>query len=156
MKGYYNMPEQTAEAIDSEGWLHTGDMALRRPDGYLRITGRLKDMVIRGGENISPREIEEALHQHPGVEDAYVVGVPDHRWGEEVLACVRLRSGQAATDEEIREFCAARLAHFKVPRYVRFVDGFPTTVTGKIQKFKLREQAIQELGLESAAREETA
>lgn len=156
MRGYYNMPEQTAEAIDPEGWLHTGDMALRRPDGYLKITGRLKDMIIRGGENISPREIEEALHQHPRIEDAYVVGVPDHRWGEEVLACIRLRTGETTTEDDIRRFCGERLAHFKVPRYVRFVDGFPTTVTGKVQKFRMREQAIQELGLESVAREETA
>lgn len=160
MTGYYNMPEQTEQAIDPEGWLHTGDMALRRPDGYLRITGRLKDMIIRGGENISPREIEEVLHQHPGIEDAYVVGVPDHRWGEEVLACIRLRSGvngaAVTTAEEIRQFCGQRLAHFKVPHYVRFVDGFPTTVTGKIQKFRLREEAIRELGLEEEAGEETA
>jgi fatty-acyl-CoA synthase len=156
MRGYYNMPQQTAEAIDPDGWLHTGDMALRRPDGYLKITGRLKDMIIRGGENISPREIEEALHQHPHVEDAYVVGVPDHRWGEEVLACIRLRTGETTTDDEIRQFCSARLAHFKVPRYVRFVEGFPTTVTGKVQKFRLREQAIQDLGLAAAASEETA
>lgn len=156
MLGYYNMPERTAEAIDPEGWLHTGDLALRRPDGYLKITGRLKDMIIRGGENISPREIEEILHQHPQVEDVYVVGVPDHRWGEETLACIRLRADAAVTDEEIRQFCRTRLAHFKVPKYVQFVESFPTTVTGKVQKFKLREQAIQTLGLESAASEKMA
>lgn len=156
MLGYYNMPERTAEAIDPDGWLHTGDLALRRPDGYLKITGRLKDMIIRGGENISPREIEEILHQHPQVEDVYVVGVPDHRWGEETLACIRLRADAAVTDEEIRQFCRTRLAHFKVPKYVQFVESFPTTVTGKVQKFKLREQAIQTLGLESAASEKMA
>ena len=156
MLGYYNMPDRTAEAIDSEGWLHTGDFALRQPDGYFRITGRLKDMIIRGGENIAPREIEELLYQHPAVEDVQVVGVPDRKFGEEILAWIKLRQGQTLAASDVREYCHSRLAHFKTPRYVKFVASFPTTVTGKIQKFKIREQAIRELGLEDAARIETA
>ena len=156
MLGYFNMPEQSAEAIDADGWLHSGDIALRQPDGYFRITGRLKDMIIRGGENIAPREIEELLYQHPAVQDVQVVGVPDRRFGEEVLACIKLRSGQTASTQEIQQFCHSRLAHFKTPRYVQFVESFPTTVTGKIQKYKIREQAIQDLGLEDAAGIETA
>jgi fatty-acyl-CoA synthase len=156
MLGYYNMPEKTSEAIDSEGWLHTGDLALREPNGYYRITGRLRDMIIRGGENVYPREVEERLHQHPAVEDVQVVGIPNLRLSEEVLAWVKLKKGQTATEDELREFCRAALAHFKVPRYWKFVDGFPTTVTGKIQKFKIREQAIEELGLQDVAKIETA
>lgn len=156
MQGYYNMPDKTAEAIDSEGWLHTGDLALREPNGYYRITGRIKDLIIRGGENIYPREIEERLYQHPAVEDVQVVGVPDRKFGEEVLACIRLRQGCTLTDDEVRQFCRAELAHFKAPKYVKFVESFPTTVTGKIQKFVIREQAIKDLGLEDAARVETA
>ena len=156
MLGYFNMPDQSAEAIDADGWLHSGDIALRQPDGYFRITGRLKDMIIRGGENIAPREIEELLYQHPAVQDVQVVGVPDRRFGEEVLACIKLRSGQTASTQEIQQFCHSRLAHFKTPRYVQFVESFPTTVTGKIQKYKIREQAIQDLGLEDAAGIETA
>ena len=156
MIGYYQMPEKTAEAIDAEGWLHTGDLATRMPNGYYRITGRLKDMVIRGGENVYPREIEERLHAHPAVEDVQVVGVPDRKYGEELLAWVKLRTGQAATQEELCQFCRATLTHFKVPRYWKFVDSFPTTVTGKIQKFKIRQIAIEELGLQDAAKIETA
>jgi fatty-acyl-CoA synthase len=156
MLGYYNMPEKTAEAVDADGWLHTGDLAIREPNGYYRITGRLKDMIIRGGENIYPREIEERLYQHPAVQDVQVVGVPDRKFGEEVLAWIKLRDGHTLTTEEVREFCRAALAHFKVPHYVKFVDSFPTTVTGKIQKFKIREQAIVDLGLEDAAKIETA
>jgi fatty-acyl-CoA synthase len=156
MQGYYNMPDKTAEAIDAEGWLHTGDLALREPNGYYRITGRIKDLIIRGGENIYPREIEERLYQHPSVEDVQVVGVPDRKFGEEVLACIRLRQGCTLTDDEVRQFCRAELAHFKAPKYVKFVESFPTTVTGKIQKFVIREQAIQELGLQEAADVETA
>jgi fatty-acyl-CoA synthase len=151
MLGYYNMPEKTAEAIDQDGWLHTGDLAKRLPNGYFHITGRLKDMVIRGGENIYPREIEDLLHAHPAVEDAYVVGVPDKKYGEELLAWVKLREGHAATQDELRDFCKASLTHFKVPRYWKFVESFPTTVTGKIQKFKIREQGIMDLGLQDAA-----
>ncbi len=156
MLGYYNQPEFTAAAIDEDGWLRTGDMALRQADGCFRITGRLKDTIIRGGENISPREIEELLYQHPAVEDVQVVGVPDDKFGEEILACVRARANVAITEEEVREFCRSNLARFKVPRYVWFVDSFPTTVTGKIQKFKLREQAISKFGLQDAASVETA
>ncbi len=156
MIGYYNMPEKTAEVIDADGWLHTGDLALREPNGYYRITGRLRDMIIRGGENIYPREIEERLYEHPAVVEVQVVGVPDRRLGEEVLAWVKLKSGAQATEDELREFCRQSLAHFKAPRYWKFVDSFPTTVTGKIQKFKIREQAIEELGLQDVAKIETA
>jgi fatty-acyl-CoA synthase len=156
MIGYYNMPDKTAEAIDADGWLHTGDLALRQPNGYYRITGRLRDMIIRGGENIYPREIEERLYEHPAVMDVQVVGVPDRRLGEEILAWVKIKSGHQVTDDELRNFCRDSLAHFKAPRYWKFVDSFPTTVTGKIQKFKIREQAIKELGLQDIANIETA
>ncbi len=156
MIGYYNMPEKTAEAIDADGWLHTGDLGMREPNGYYRITGRLRDMIIRGGENIYPREIEERLYQHPTVAEVQVVGVPDARWGEEVLAWIKFKCDQSATEEELREFCRQGLAHFKAPRYWKFVDCFPTTVTGKIQKFKIREQAIEDLGLGDAAKIEMA
>ena len=156
MIGYYNMPDKTAEAIDEAGWLHTGDIGLREPNGYFRITGRLRDMIIRGGENIYPREIEERLYQHPAVAEVQVVGVPDRRWGEEVLAWVKFKCDHQATEDELREFCREALAHFKAPRYWKFVDCFPTTVTGKIQKFKIREQAIEDLGLQDVAKIETA
>ena len=156
MLGYYNLPDRTAQAIDSDGWLHTGDMALRQPDGYFRITGRFKDLIIRGGENIAPREIEEVLYRHPNVEDVQVIGVPDRKFGEEVAAWIKLRAGTESTEGEIRDFCQRHMAYFKVPKYVKFVDGFPTTVTGKIQKFKMREQAIVELGLAEVAAIETA
>ncbi len=150
MLGYYNQPEATAQAIDERGWLHTGDLASREPDGYFRITGRLKDTIIRGGENISPREIEELLYEHPAVEDVQVVGVPDARLGEEVVACIRRRPHVEVEEEDVRQFCRSRLAYFKVPRYVWFVEKYPTTITGKIQKFKLREWAIRQFGLEEA------
>lgn len=156
MLGYYNLPEQTAEVIDAAGWLHTGDLGVRLPNGYYHITGRLRDLIIRGGENIYPREVEERLYEHAAVEEAQVVGVPDRRLGEEVLAWVKLRAGCTTTEEELREFCRARLAHFKVPHYWKFVDHFPITVTGKIQKYKIREQAIVDLGLQDAASVETA
>jgi fatty-acyl-CoA synthase len=156
MIGYYNMPEKTAEAIDTGGWLHTGDLGLREPNGYYRITGRLRDMIIRGGENIYPREIEERLYEHPAVAEVQVVGVPDPRWGEEVLAWIKFKCDQQAAEDELREFCRQTLAHFKTPRYWKFVDCFPTTVTGKIQKFKIREQAIADLGLQDVAKIETA
>jgi fatty-acyl-CoA synthase len=148
MLGYYNNPEATREAIDANGWLHTGDIAVRLTNGYYKITGRIKDMVIRGGENIYPREIEEFLFTHPAVEQASVIGVPDQKYGEELCAWIKLKSGAAATTEEdLRQFCRAKLAHFKVPRYVKFVNVFPQTVTGKIQKFKMREQMCNDLGL---------
>jgi fatty-acyl-CoA synthase len=147
MLGYYNNPEATAAAIDKEGWLHTGDLAVRLPNGYYKITGRLKDMVIRGGENIYPREIEEFLFTHPAVEQAAVVGVPDTKYGEELCVWIKLKNGQQTTVEQVRDFCRAKLAHFKVPKYVKFVEAFPQTVTGKIQKFKIRDLMKEELGL---------
>ena len=156
MKGYYNMPEATAAAIDEEGWLHTGDLATVDEDGYYRITGRLKDMIIRGGENIYPREVEEFLYAHPKVADVQVIGVPDERFGEEVMAWVILKPGESADTEEIREFCNGRIARYKIPRYVKMTTEFPMTVTGKIQKFKMREMAIEELGLHKASEIETA
>ena len=156
MLGYYNNPEQTANTIDKDGWLHTGDLALREANGYYRITGRLKDMIIRGGENISPREIEETLYAHPHVAEVQVVGVPSRKYGEEVLAWIKLRGGASTTETEIIEYCRARLAHFKAPKYVKFVSSFPTTVTGKIQKYKIREQAIRDLGLADVSIVETA
>jgi fatty-acyl-CoA synthase len=154
MLGYYRMPEATGEAIVEGGWLRTGDLAVRDPDGYYRITGRMKDMIIRGGENIYPREIEEFLYTHPDVETAQVVGVPDPRFGEEVCAWIRPRKGRAPTADEIRAFCRERLAYFKVPRWVIFADEFPLTVTGKVQKYRLREMARERLGLEDAYAEE--
>ena len=156
MKGYYKMPEATAAAIDAEGWLHTGDLATVDDDGYYKITGRLKDMIIRGGENVYPREIEEFLYTNPKVADVQVIGVPDQRFGEEIMAWVMLKAEQEATEEEIKEFCRGRIAHYKVPRYVKFVSEFPMTVTGKIQKFVMRETSIQELHLQEAAGIETA
>ena len=147
MLGYWNDPEATALAIDSARWMHTGDLATMREDGYVNIVGRLKDMVIRGGENIYPREIEEFLHGHPKIGDVQVIGVPDSKYGEEVCAWIRLREGETATEEEIRDYCRGQIATYKIPRYIRFTTEFPMTVTGKIQKFRLREQMIQELGL---------
>jgi fatty-acyl-CoA synthase len=148
MLGYYGNPEATAAAIDSDGWLHSGDLAVRLPNGYYKITGRIKDMVIRGGENIYPREIEEFLFRHPAIEQSSVVGVPDSRYGEELCAWIKLKPGAALTEDDVRAYCKSCLAHFKVPRYVRFVDSFPQTVTGKIQKFKIRELMMTELGLQ--------
>jgi len=148
--GYWNEPDKTADAIDAAGWMHTGDLATMDDEGYLNIVGRIKDMVIRGGENLYPREIEEFLYTHPAVADVQVIGVPDEKYGEELCAWVRLQEGQSATEDDIRAFCKASLAHFKVPRYVVFVDEFPMTLTGKIQKFKMREATIEQLGLKSA------
>jgi len=128
--------------------MHTGDLAVMDAAGYLNIAGRIKDMVIRGGENVYPREVEEFLYSHPDVADVQVIGVPDDRYGEELMAWVRVRPGAAVTEDEVRDFCRGRIAHYKVPRYVKFVDEFPMTVTGKIQKYKMREQAIAELGLQ--------
>jgi fatty-acyl-CoA synthase len=156
MLGYWDEPEKTREAIDAAGWMHTGDLATMDADGYSRIVGRIKDMVIRGGENVYPREIEEFLYGHPAVADVQVVGVPDPKYGEELCAWVVLREGAAASEEEIREFCRGQLAHFKVPRYVVFADEFPMTVTGKVQKFKMREESIERLGLGEPVPVETA
>jgi fatty-acyl-CoA synthase len=147
MLGYWDDPERTAEAIDSARWMHTGDLATMDADGYVNIVGRIKDMVIRGGENVYPREIEEFLYTHPDVMDAAVHGVPDARYGEEIMAWVQLREGASLSEDELREFCRGQIAHFKVPRYFKFTDEFPMTVTGKVQKFKMREQAVEELGL---------
>jgi fatty-acyl-CoA synthase len=156
MLGYWDEPSKTAEAIDAGRWMHTGDLAVMDEAGYLNIVGRIKDMVIRGGENIYPREIEEFLYSHPDIEDVQVVGVPDARYGEELCAWVKLRPGSSVTEEQVREFCVGKIAHYKVPRYVRVTDGFPMTVTGKVQKFKMRETSIAELGLEAASQVETA
>ena len=147
MRGYWNDPEHTSEAIDAAGWMHTGDLAILDEDGYGNIVGRIKDMVIRGGENVYPREIEEFLYQHPKVQDVQVIGVPDARYGEEICAWIRLREGVTATPEEILNFCSGQIAHNKIPRYIKFVDMFPMTVTGKVQKFAMRDQMIVELGL---------
>ncbi|MBL9125341.1 MAG: AMP-binding protein [Planctomycetaceae bacterium] len=147
MLGYYQNPEATQAAIDSDGWLHTGDLALRLPNGCYRITGRIKDLVIRGGENIYPREVEEFLFRHPAIEQASVVGVPDLKFGEELCAWIKLKRGAQLSEDEVRAYCKQSLAHFKVPRYVRFVEEFPQTVTGKIQKFKIRELMIDDLKL---------
>ncbi|MEN6517601.1 MAG: AMP-binding protein [Methanospirillum sp.] len=156
MKCYYNNPSATHLTLDRNGWVHTGDLGTMDEEGYFKIEGRLKDMVIRGGENLYPREIEEFLHHHPKVRDVYVIGVPDEKYGEELMAWVALREGETATPDEIRSFCVGKIAHFKIPRYVKFVDDFPMSVSGKIQKFKMREASIAELGLESASRIETA
>ena len=150
MKGYYKMPEETAKVIDAEGWLHTGDLAVMDENGYCKITGRIKNMIIRGGENIYPREIEEFLYTHPKISDTQVYGVPDRKYGEQVMAAIVLKKGVEMTEEEVKEFCRGKIAHYKIPFYVKFVDSYPMTASGKIQKFKLREMAIQELQLEDA------
>jgi fatty-acyl-CoA synthase len=154
MKGYDQEPEATRHAIDEDGWLHTGDLATMDLDECFRITGRAKDMIIRGGENVYPREVEEFLHTHPKVAEVQVVGLPDERLGEAVVAWIRLK--EPAAEEEIREFCRGRIAHFKVPQYIRFVEAFPMTVTGKVQKFRIREIEIEDRGLEDAAKIRTA
>jgi fatty-acyl-CoA synthase len=156
MLGYWNEPAKTAEAIDAARWMHTGDLAVMDEAGYLNIVGRIKDMVIRGGENVYPREVEEFLYAHPDIEDVQVVGVPDVKYGEELCAWVKLRPGSELTAEQVREFCVGKIAHYKVPRYVRFTDQFPMTVTGKVQKFKMRATSIEELGLEEASQTHTA
>jgi fatty-acyl-CoA synthase len=153
MRGYWNDDDKTTEAIDPAGWMHTGDLAVMDEAGYFNIVGRIKDMVIRGGENLYPREIEEFLYRHPKVSDVQVIGVPDEKYGEELCAWVKLAEGESATDEDIREFCRGQIAHHKIPRYVKFVDEFPMTVTGKVQKFEMRAAMIEELGL---AEEKTA
>lgn len=154
MAGYYNMPEKTAEAIDNDGWLHTGDLATMNAQGYVNIAGRLKDMVIRGGENIFPREVEEFLIRHPKVADVQIVGVPDTFFGEELLAIVVPQQGEQLTEEELREYCKGRISHQKIPRYFQFAESYPLTASGKVQKFVLRQKAIQTLGLEGIAQTE--
>jgi fatty-acyl-CoA synthase len=150
MIGYWNDRARTGEVIDDQRWMHTGDLATMDSDGYVSIVGRIKDMIIRGGENVYPREIEEFLHGHPDIVDVQVIGVPDPRFGEEITAWVKVRPGAELIDEDVRAFCRGRIAHFKVPRYVRFADDFPMTVTGKVQKFRMREISIAELGTEMA------
>ncbi len=149
MKGYWNDADKTRDAIDEAGWMRTGDLATMDAEGYVNIVGRLKDMVIRGGENVYPREIEEFLYSHPKIQDVQVIGVPDPRYGEEICAWIKLKGDQTATPEEIREFCKGQIAHYKIPRYIEFVPEFPMTITGKIQKFVMREQTIAKLGLKA-------
>jgi fatty-acyl-CoA synthase len=156
MKGYDADPAATAEAIDGDGWLHTGDLAAMRPDGYFSFKGRARDTIIRGGENIYPREVEDFLHTHPKIADVYVVGVPDAKLGETVAAWIQLREGESATAEEICAFCKGKIAYFKVPHYIRFVSEFPKTITGKVQKYLMREKEIEERGLQAAASVRTA
>jgi fatty-acyl-CoA synthase len=151
MLGYWEDDERTAESIDRAGWMHSGDLATMDDDGYLNIVGRSKDMVIRGGENVYPREVEEFLYTHEGIADVQVIGVPDEKYGEELCAWVLARSGADLDEEDVREYCRGRLAHYKVPRYVIFADEFPMTVTGKVQKFKMRETSVERLGLQAAA-----
>jgi fatty-acyl-CoA synthase len=150
MEGYWNEPERTAETIDKEGWLHSGDLGEMDEHGYVKITGRIKDMIIRGGENVYPREIEEFLYTHPAIQEVQVFGVPDEKYGEQVAAWIQLKEGQMVTDDEIRQFCSGNITHFKIPKYIRLVDEFPMTVTGKMQKFVMREQETKDLGLGQA------
>jgi fatty-acyl-CoA synthase len=156
MKGYYGKAAETAEVLSTDGWLHTGDLAAQTPDGYYRITGRIKDLIIRGGENIYPREIEDFLYTHPHVGEVQVVGVPDSCYGEEVCAWIRVKPAATLTEDEVQQYCRGQIAHYKVPRYIVFTDEFPTTVTGKVQKYRLRQLSIERFGLQQAARVETA
>ncbi|MBR4223335.1 MAG: AMP-binding protein, partial [Oscillospiraceae bacterium] len=156
MKGYYKMPKATASAIDKDGWLHTGDLACRTADGNYKITGRLKDMIIRGGENIYPKEIEEFIYTHPKVSDVQVIGVPDKAMGEEIMACIILKDGEEMTVEEMTKYVLDHMAKHKVPKYIEFVDSFPMNDAGKIQKYKMREMAVERLGLQADASIETA
>jgi fatty-acyl-CoA synthase len=154
MLGYWNDPEKTAEAIDANGWMHTGDLAVIDTDGYANIVGRIKDLIIRGGENVYPREVEEFLYSHPDIADVQVIGVPDLKFGEEIMAWIKLHDSVdplTVSEQSIKDFCKGKIAHFKVPRYVKFADDFPMTVTGKVRKVEMREASIKELGLESAA-----
>ena len=151
MKGYYQNPEATRQTLDADGWLHSGDLATMNENDYFKITGRSKDLIIRGGENIYPRDIEEFLYTHPAISEVQVIGIPDRKFGEQVMAWIRLKPGATSSTEAIREFCKGRIAHFKVPRYVKFVEAFPITINGKTQKYKMREISIKEMGLEEAA-----
>jgi fatty-acyl-CoA synthase len=151
MLRYWNNPEKTTEAIDSARWMHTGDLAVMDEEGYVNIVGRIKDMIIRGGENVYPRELEEFLYTHPAIADVQVIGVPDSRFGEEIMAWIKIKPGSAVTEEEVKSFCRGTIAHYKIPRYIKFVDEFPMTVTGKVRKVEMREDSIKELGLEAAA-----
>ena len=156
MLGYWDDPEKTADAIDAEGWMHSGDLAVMDDDGYVNIVGRIKDMIIRGGENVYPREIEEFLYTHPSIVDAQVIGVPDAKYGEEIMAWVQIADGADVTDDDVKEYCRGKIAHFKVPRYISFVDEFPMTVTGKVRKVEMRDKSIADLGLHDVAQTATA
>jgi fatty-acyl-CoA synthase len=156
MKGYYKMPEASRDTVDAEGWLHSGDLACRDKDGNYRITGRLKDMIIRGGENIYPKEIEEFIYTHPFVQDVQVIGVPDKKYGEEAMACIILKEGKTMTEQEMRDYCMASMARHKVPKYFDFVASFPMNAAGKVLKYKMREAAAERLGLVGAAGIDTA
>lgn len=156
MLGYWNNVEATVGAIDAARWMHTGDLATMDKDGYINIVGRIKDMIIRGGENVYPREIEEYLYTHPKISDVQVIGVPDQKYGEEIMAWIKVKPGEQVTEEELKEYCKGQIAHYKIPRYIKFVDGFPMTVTGKVQKFQMRKDSIEELGLQQAASIKTA
>jgi fatty-acyl-CoA synthase len=147
MLGYWNNPEATAGAIDGARWMHTGDLAIMDDEGYIKIVGRNKDMIIRGGENVYPREVEEFLFTHPAVADVQVIGVPDKTYGEEIVAWVKLHPGHEASADDLRGFCKGRIAHFKTPRHIKFVEEFPMTISGKVQKFRMREVSVAELGL---------
>ena len=147
MKGYYKMPMATKETIDEDGWLHSGDLASYDEQGNYKITGRLKDMIIRGGENIYPKEIEEFIYTHPQTKDVQVIGVPDEKYGEEIMACIILKEGESMTEQEMKDFVAASMARHKGPRYIDFVDAFPMNAAGKILKYKMRENAVEKLGL---------
>src|SRR5690349_21973884 len=155
MLGYWDDPGKTAEAIDAARWMHTGDLAVMDDAGYLNIVGRIKDLVIRGGENIYPREVEEFLYGHPQIEDVQVIGVPDEKYGEELCAWIRVRGGAELTAEDIRAYCTGKIAHYKIPRYVRLTTEFPMTVTGKIQKYRMRETSVSEFGLQAASETRT-
>ena len=152
MRGYYNNPQATRDTIDSACWLHGGDLAVMDENGYVRITGRIKDMICRGGEKIFPREVEEFLFTHAKIAEAYVIGVPDGYYGEQVMAWVKLKPGQAMSAQELQGFCQGRIMDYKIPRYVKFVDDFPKTVTGKVQKYRMRETSTAELGLAQPAK----
>ncbi len=156
MKGYYKMPEATAAVIDENGWLHTGDLARMDENGYFKITGRIKDMIIRGGENIYPKEIEDFIYTHPSVKDVQVIGVPDEQYGEEIMACVILKEGCSLTADELKEYVRSHMAKHKTPRYVEFVDEFPLNAAGKVLKYKMREWAVEKLKLQGAAGIDTA
>jgi fatty-acyl-CoA synthase len=147
MRGYWNDPDRTAESLDGNGWMHTGDLGVLDEAGYCNIVGRIKDMVIRGGENIFPREIEEFLHRHPSIRDVQVIGVPDAKLGEALCACIIVKPGERLDAETVRDFCRGQIAHYKIPHYIKFVESFPTTATGKVQKFAMREAMTRELGL---------
>ena len=156
MLGYWNNDQATAEAIDRGRWMHSGDLATMDDEGYINIVGRIKDMILRGGENIYPREIEEFLYTHEAIADVQVIGVPNEKYGEEVMAWVKLKNGRDCTVEQLHEFCSTRIAHFKIPRHWKFVDSFPMTVSGKVRKVAMREKAIQELGLQAVAKIKTS